>query len=47
MSVEDEMDSLLLSLLEKEIPDGRRALHDSHKNLADLSDYCRQNYVNR
>ncbi|XP_065666211.1 abl interactor 2 [Hydra vulgaris] len=46
MSVEDETDSLLISLIEKEIPDGRKALHESHKNLADLSDYCRQNYIN-
>ncbi|XP_012567196.1 abl interactor 2 [Hydra vulgaris] len=46
MSVEDETDSLLISLIEKEIPDGRKALHESHKNLADLSEYCRQNYIN-
>lgn len=40
------MDSLLMSLIEKEIPDGRNALADSHKNLAVLSDYCKENYYN-
>jgi len=42
----DEMDSMLLSLIEKEIPDGRNALIDSHKNLAVLSEYCKENYIN-
>ena len=44
---EGEMDSLLMSLIEKEIPDGRNALKDSHKNLAVLSDYCKENYINK
>ena len=43
----DEMDAMLLSLIEKEIPDGRKALVDSHKNLSVLSNYCKENYFNR
>ncbi len=37
-------DSLLNSLIEKEIPEGRQALIDSHKNLAELAAYCKENY---
>ena len=37
-------DSLLNSLIEKEIPDGRQALVDSHRNLAELAAYCKTNY---
>ena len=43
----DPMDSLLMSLIEKEIPDGRNALIESHRNLADLSAYCTENYISR
>ena len=45
--VGDPVDSLLMSLIEKEIPDGRSALIESHHNLADLSAYCKENYINR
>lgn len=37
-------DSLLNSLIEKEIPDGMQALVDSHRNLADLAAYCKESY---
>ena len=37
-------DSLLNSLIEKEIPDGLQALVDSHRNLAELAAYCKENY---
>ena len=43
----DGDDSLLTSLIEREIPDGRKALIDSHVNLEDLSSYCKENYANR
>ena len=45
--MDEETDSMLLSLIKKEIPEGRMALTDSHKNLSALSDYCRNNYFNR
>ena len=37
-------DDLLDSLIEREIPDGMKALADSHRNLADLALYCKDNY---
>lgn len=30
----------LLSLVEREIPDGRQSLRDSHINLTAVADYC-------
>ena len=35
----------LLELLERRIPDARKALRDSHKNLEGLANYCETNYV--
>lgn len=35
----------LLDLLEKKIPDARKALRDSHNNLEGLASYCERNYV--
>ena len=40
-----EVDNLLLSLIEKEIPEGRQALRDGHENLAKVAAYCEQKYV--
>lgn len=40
-----DVDSLLLSLIEKEIPEGRQALRDGHENLAKVAAYCEQKYV--
>jgi len=42
----DPVDSLLMSLLEKEIPEGRQALLESHHNLEELAAYCKENYIN-
>ena len=39
-------DQLVQDLLQSQIPQGRRALQDSHKNLHDLAAYCESNYVN-
>lgn len=33
-------------LVNKLIPDGRRALQDSYRNLAELGNYCEQSYLN-
>ena len=33
-------------LINKLIPEGRRALQDSYRNLAELGDYCEQTYFN-
>jgi len=38
-------DQLVQDLLQTQIPDGRRALQDSHKNLHELAAYCETNYV--
>lgn len=35
----------LVDLLETRIPEARRQLRDSHKNLSDLATYCENNYV--
>ncbi len=35
----------LVDLLEGRIPEARKQLRDSHKNLADLASYCEKNYV--
>ncbi len=35
----------LVELLEGRIPEARKQLRDSHKNLADLAAYCEHNYV--
>ena len=35
----------LLDLLENRIPEARKQLRDSHKNLNDLATYCERNYV--
>ena len=40
-----DVDSLLLSLIEKEIPEGRQALRDGHENLAKVAAYCEQKYI--
>lgn len=40
----EEIDSLIQSLMEKEIPDGRQALKDGHENLAKVAAYCEQKY---
>ena len=40
-----EIESLLLSLIEKEIPEGRQALRDGHENLAKVAAYCEQKYL--
>ncbi|XP_048580268.1 abl interactor 1 isoform X2 [Nematostella vectensis] len=39
-----EVEKLLLSLIEKEIPEGRQALRDGHENLARVANYCQQKY---
>ena len=41
----EEVNSVILSLLEKEIPDGRQALKDGHENLAKVAAYCEQKYI--
>ena len=35
----------LVELLEHKIPEARRQLRDSHKNLNDLATYCERNYI--
>ena len=40
-----DVDSLLLSLINKEIPEGRQALRDGHENLAKVAAYCEQKYI--
>ena len=40
-----EVDSAILTLIEKEIPEGRQALRDGHENLAKVAAYCEQKYV--
>ena len=39
-------DRLVQDLIDNQIPEGRRALKDSHKNLHELAAYCETNYVN-
>lgn len=39
-------DRLVQNLIDNQIPEGRRALKDSHKNLHELAAYCETNYVN-
>jgi len=41
----EEVNSVILSLLEKEIPEGRQALRDGHENLAKVAAYCEQKYI--
>ena len=41
----EEVNSAILSLLEKEIPEGRHALRDGHENLAKVAAYCEQKYI--
>ena len=40
-----EVENVLLSLIEKEIPEGRQALKDGHENLAKVAAYCEQKYI--
>ena len=40
-----EVENTLLSLIEKEIPEGRQALRDGHENLAKVAAYCEQKYI--
>ena len=40
-----EVENVLLSLIEKEIPEGRQALRDGHENLAKVASYCEQKYI--
>ena len=40
-----EVDSSIVSLVEKEIPEGRQALKDGHENLAKVAAYCEQKYI--
>ena len=40
-----EVENTLLSLIEKEIPEGRQALKDGHENLAKVAAYCEQKYI--
>lgn len=40
-----EVENVLLSLIEKEIPTGRQALRDGHENLAKVAAYCEQKYI--
>ena len=35
----------LVQLLEHKIPEARKQLRDSHKNLNDLAIYCERNYI--
>ena len=35
----------LVTLLEQKIPAARQQLRDSHKNLAELANYCERNYI--
>ena len=37
-------DALLNSLIDKEIPEGMKALSKSHKDLADVAAYCKSEY---
>ena len=40
-----EVESVLLSLIEKDIPEGRKDLRDGHENLAKVATYCEQKYL--
>ena len=35
----------LLQLIERDIPEGRRHLQDSHNNLDKVASYCEGNYL--
>ena len=39
-----EVENIILSLLEKEIPEGRKALRDGNENLDKVALYCHQKY---
>jgi len=41
----EDANSAILSLLEKEIPEGRQTLRDGHENLAKVAAYCEQKYI--
>lgn len=40
-----EVENVILSLIEQEVPDGRKALRDGHDNLAKVATYCHQKYA--
>jgi abl interactor 2 len=40
-----EVENIILSLIEKDIPEGRKALRDGHDNLAKVATYCQQKYL--
>lgn len=35
----------ITTIIEENIPSGKKALQDSHKNLAEIADYCERQYV--
>lgn len=39
-----EVENIVLSLIEKEIPEGKKALQDGHENLDKVAVYCQQKY---
>ncbi|XP_074623050.1 abl interactor 1-like [Acropora palmata] len=40
-----DVDTSIVSLIDKEIPEGRQALKDGHENLAKVAAYCEQKYL--
>ena len=41
----EEVNRNIATIFEQNIPIGKKALQDSHKNLAEIADYCERQYV--
>lgn len=41
----EEVNNSITAIFEKNIPDGKKALQDSHKNLSEIADYCEGQYL--
>ena len=41
----EEVNRNIATIFEQNIPSGKKALQDSHKNLAEIADYCERQYI--
>ena len=41
----EEVNKNIATIFQQNIPSGKKALQDSHKNLAEIADYCERQYV--
>lgn len=41
----EEVNNSIAAIFQKNIPDGKKALQDSHKNLSEIADYCERQYL--